>query len=159
MEINTQNIEALMRVQEQQAQRKPGDVTQDFNTLLFQELSADTLDGTAPVPGAPQAQMISQILLDKSGQNTDTAAINAAFDQASGALDLWDTYAKTLGGGEASLRDAYSILEGIDTRVSRLRQDTAGLAGRNSGLDEVLNQLEILTATEKFKFNRGDYSI
>lgn len=158
MEINTQNIEALMRVQEQQAQRKTGEASQDFNTLLFQELSADSMGGAASVPGTPQAQMISQILLD-SGQHTDTSSRNAAFDQASGALDLWDAYARSIGGGQASLRDAYSILEGIDSKVSRLRQDTAGLQGRNTGLDDVLNQLEIMTATEKFKFNRGDYNI
>ena len=42
MEVNTQNIEALMRVQEQQAQRKTGEASRDLNTLLFQELSADS---------------------------------------------------------------------------------------------------------------------
>ena len=40
--------------------------------------------------------------------------------------------------------------------MTRLREDTAGVRGKNPGLDSLLNELEVLTATEIFKFNRGD---
>ena len=156
MEINTQQIENLLKTQEQQAQRKTGETSQDFGAMLYSQLAGNAQNEIAPLSGAPQAEMISQILLDKS--SLDYTALNSAFEQASSALDLWDNYAQAIGQDQSSLRDAYSILQGIDSKVAQLRQDTAGMAIRHSGLDDVLNQLEILTTTEKFKLNRGDYN-
>lgn len=156
MEINTQQIEALLKTQEQKAQRKTGETGQGFEAVLSQQMAAEAQGEVTPPSAAPQAEMISQILLDKSG--LDYAALNSAFDQASGALDLWDSYARSIRQDQTSLRDAYSILEGIDSKVSQLRQESASMNIRHSGLDEVLSQLEILSATEKFKLNRGDYS-
>lgn len=157
MEINTQQIENLLKTQEQQAQRKLGETGQDFGAILSTRLAADGGSEITPVAGAGQAEMISRILLDNS--SLDSNALNSAFDQASGALDLWDNYTRTLGQDQSSLRDAYSILEGIDSKIAQLRHDTAAMKIRHSGLDEMLNQLEILATTEKFKLNRGDYNV
>lgn len=170
MEINAEQLEALLRVQEQQAQNacKPaGQQRGVFDAILTQQLSEqESAAATAsPIPPGTQAALYSQMLLNGVGtsqaNDPDTAVMQAAFDQASGTLDLWDTYAKTLGSSptDTSLREAYALLKGIDSEVTRLRQDTAGVRGKNPGLDDVLNELEVLTATEKFKFNRGDYLI
>ncbi|MDE5879505.1 MAG: hypothetical protein K2G99_05735 [Desulfovibrio sp.] len=168
MEINAEQLDALLRVQEQQAQgtRKTAGQPGVFDALLTQQLAGQDAGTTAqagPLPPGAQAALYSQILLNGVGASEatdpDTAVFQAAFDQASGTLDLWDTYAKTLGSSptNSSLREAYALLEGIDSEVTRLRQDTAGVRGKNPGLDSLLNELEVLTATEKFKFNRGDY--
>ena len=109
--------------------------------------------------------MISQMLLNGAGQsqaaNPDAEILQEAFNQASGTLDLWDSYAKTLGSssGAGSLRDAYALLQGIDSQVAQLKQGTADVRGQNPGFDSLLNELEVMTATEKFKFNRGDYNV
>ena len=81
----------------------------------------------------------------------------AAFDQASGVLNLWDQYSQILGGAstDASLRQAWTVLEGLDQNISQLRANP--IAGSNAAFDGLLNELEIMAATEKFKFNRGDY--
>lgn len=168
MEINAEQLEALLRIQEQQAQnaRKSTARPGAFDAILGQQMAGagEASTGASPLPpGAAQATLFSQILLNGAepdqASDPDAAVLEAAFTQASGTLDLWDSYAKTLGSSAAggSLRDAYALLEGIDSQVAQLRQNTAGLRGRSSGLDAMLNELEVLTATEKFKFNRGDY--
>lgn len=167
MEINAEQLEALLRVQEQQAQtaRKPTGQPGVFDALLTEQLAGQDngAAATSPLPPGAQAALYSQILLNGVGASEatdpDTAVFQAAFDQASGTLDMWDMYAKTLGSSptDSSLREAYALLEGIDSEVSKIRQDTAGVRGKNPGLDGLLNELEVLTATEKFKFNRGDY--
>ncbi len=171
MEISTEQLEALLRQQEQQAtaarrQAGPGD---GFEALLAQQLGggaewANAAGGLLP-PGAAQAGLISQMLLNGAEQeqtsDPDAQILQEAFAQASGTLDLWDSYAKTLGSSAdgGSLRDAYALLQGIDSQVARIRQNTVGVRGKNPGFDSLLNELEVMTATEKFKLNRGDYSV
>lgn len=97
---------------------------------------------------------------ENSAVNPDEDLLQEAFAQASGTLDLWDSYVNALGkpGAGESLRDAYSLLQGIDSKVAELKQGTVGVRGQNPGFDSLLNELEVMTATEKFKFNRGDYN-
>ena len=161
----------MLSKQEQQAtaalrQAGPGD---GFEALLAQQLGggaewANAAGGLLP-PGAAQAGLISQMLLNGAEQeqtsDPDAEILQEAFAQASGTLDLWDSYAKTLGSSAdgGSLRDAYALLQGIDSQVARIRQNTVGVRGKNPGFDSLLNELEVMTATEKFKLNRGDYSV
>ncbi len=170
MEINTEQLEALLRQQEQQATtacRQTGR-SGGFDAILAQQLGGaeqtNVAGGLLP-PGAAQAGLISQMLLNGAEQSQaadpDAEILQEAFTQASGTLDLWDSYAKTLGSSAdgGSLRDAYALLEGIDSQVAQLKQGTAGVRGKNPGFDSLLNELEVMTATEKFKFNRGDYNV
>ena len=109
--------------------------------------------------------MISQMLLGATGGADETNptedVLQDAFNQASGTLDMWDSYVSTLGnaGKNGSLRQAYALLQGIDGQVASLKENTAGLRGQNAGLDTLVNNLEVLATTEKFKFNRGDYNV
>lgn len=162
MEINTQQMEALLHLQEQQAQlpRKQQNPSTGFESVLARQMGLDAgpaanaaLQGASPV--------FSPLMLDNSAANRaadpDTALLLEAFDQASGALDMWDSYKRTLAGSatDSALRDAWGMLQGIDAQVSQMRDNP--LRSQNAGLDSLLNELEVLTATEKFKFNRGDY--
>ena len=107
--------------------------------------------------------MISQMLLGTTQTepaDIDEDVIQSAFSQASGTLDMWDSYVNALGssGQGGSLREAYSLLQGIDGQVAALKTNTAAVRGQNTGLDSLVNELDVMTATEKFKFNRGDYN-
>lgn len=62
-------------------------------------------------------------------------------------------------GDQGSLKQAYELLQGIDGQVAALKDSTTTLRGQSSGFDSLLNELEVLTTTEKIKFNRGDYLI
>lgn len=164
MEINTQQVEALLHLQEQgRMPRKQSDTPTGFENLLNQKLDENAARGI-PNPGlmgVNRPDLYSQIMVDSPSDKTDldpdSAVMMAAFEQASGALDLWDSYTQTLGTSttDTALRDAWGLLEGIDSQISQLRANP--LRGRSSALDSILNELEVLTATEKFKFNRGDY--
>lgn len=178
MKIKNEQLEALLRQQEQSSGtiRKSGGQGSGFEAALAEQLglvdggASSTAEGTLPVGGmqtaqASQASMISQMLLGATGQ-TDEAnptedVLQEAFTQASGTLDMWDSYVSTLGdaGNNGSLRQAYALLQGIDGQVASLKENTAGLRGQNPGLDTLVNNLEVLATTEKFKFNRGDYNV
>lgn len=168
MEINTQHLEALFQLQEQQTQvpRKLQGQPKGFEELLNTQLNGKpensrNLDDLALREA--QASMLSQVVTPDAEENAlanpDEAVIQAAFDQASGTLDLWDKYARTIGASPAptALRDAWTLLEGIDAQVSQMRANP--IMGKNEGLNSLLNELEIMATTEKFKFNRGDYLI
>ncbi len=175
MKIKNEQLEALLRQQEQSSGtiRKSGGQSSGFEAALAEQLglvdggASSTAEGTLSVGGmqASQASMISQMLLGATGQ-TDEAnptedVLQEAFTQASGTLDMWDSYVSTLGdaGKNGSLRQAYALLQGIDGQVASLKENTAGLRGQNPGLDTLVNNLEVLATTEKFKFNRGDYNV
>lgn len=168
MKVNSQAIESLLQQQEQTATRRTGGDNSAFEAALAQELGSSEATVAAampPMPGAGRAGLISRMLLgdteESSALTPDEAVFEEAFSQASGALDLWDSYTQALGSSraETSLRDAYALLEGIDSTVSNLREGTSSLRGQNPGFDSLLNELEILTTTEKIKFNRGDYLV
>ena len=112
---------------------------------------------TLPPPGAGQAGLVSSLLMN--GNTGGTASVDQVCTQASGALDMWDDYITRLGdSSEGSLRGAYAVLEGLDEQVSALRRDTQSMNGQHPELDSLVNELAVMTTTEKFKFNRGDYA-
>lgn len=167
MEINTNQLEALRQLQEQTAPmpRKNSGQTSDFDAVLKQHMGSGLAAGIgeSSIAANEQAQVYNNILLNR-GENTneitdpDTAVLMAAFDQASGTLDLLDSYAQTLGTSTngTALRDAWGLLQGIDDQVAQLAANP--VRAKSPALDSILNELEILTAAEKVKFNRGDYN-
>lgn len=166
MDINVQQLEGMLHLQEQQAQlqrKNPGLTGTGFDALLAQQLGAGAEQAVFDPAVTANAGLYNQIKLSETESvseiDPDMAVYQAAFDQASGALDLWDNYARTLGASTSNtaLRDAYAMLEGIDGQVSLLKASPA--AGKSAALDAIINELEVLSATEKFKFNRGDYQI
>lgn len=170
MKVTNDQLEALFRQQGQtsgagRAQAASGGFEAALNEQLGLE-SSETASAlsTAASGQASQASMISQMLLGVSQTepaNADEDVIQSAFTQASGTLDMWDSYVNALGASEqgGSLRDAYALLQGIDGQVSSLKASTAGVRGQNAGLDSLVNELDVMTTTEKFKFNRGDYTV
>ena len=163
MEINTQQMEALLHLQEQQAQlpRKQANSGTGFEEILSQQIGLDTT-----MPGADPRLLGMQGLYPPLGvqgsdspaaTDADTAVLLEAFDQASGTLDMWENYKNTLATSstDTALRDAWAMLQGIDAQVTQMRGNP--LRATSQELDSLLNELEIMTATEKFKFNRGDY--
>ena len=166
MEINTQQMEVLLHLQERQTStpRKGESSGHGFEALLNEQLAnSQSIDPSGNMPGAVEAHpllygqfLMNNAELDSNG-NRSVAALQSAFDQTSGALDMWDQYASILGGStsDSALRDAYSLLEGIDSRVSQLKNNST--IGNDTELNGIVNELDIMTAIEKFKFNRGDY--
>ncbi|MDR1857678.1 MAG: hypothetical protein LBR22_11115 [Desulfovibrio sp.] len=174
MRIQSDPLNALQTEQSSQSD-KSSSAASAFAELLNETLAAKedkaSAGPVAPPPAPPTSGLISQMLLgvDEATQSTEVEVtqsteaeedlLQEAFAQASGALDMWDTYAQSLKTPGGTLRDSYALLEDIDSTVSGLRQDTAALREQSPAMDSLLNELEIMTLTEKIKFNRGDYLV
>ena len=170
MKVTNDQLEALLRQQSQSSGSTRPQKTQagGFEAALTEQLGLDNAVASSTFPTAAagqtsQASMISQMLLGTTQAepaDMDDDVIQSAFSQASGTLDMWDSYVNALGssGQGGSLREAYSLLQGIDGQVAALKTNTAAVRGQNTGLDSLVNELDVMTATEKFKFNRGDYN-
>lgn len=168
MKIGTEQLEALQR-QEQTQKKTTGGVTStgDFGALLSQELAGTEASQSAVTVAPPGAAGIDPLLMASSvgsvdgvdATSTDATGLDEAMAQLDGLLDNWDAYARELGQGASSsgLRGAYSMLQGIDSSLRDLKQTMPNLSD-HEGLAAVVNELEVMAATEKFKFNRGDYA-
>ncbi len=169
MNIHTEQIGALLSQQELQAKKASSTVAGsglDFaTTFAKQAVLGDAENGiqsTASVPMV-QASVVQQMLLNGVDANTtsqtNTTSTGQALEQAAGALDMWESYAQKLRmpDSDGNLRDAYALLEGIESQVSTLKTENSAVLEQNPELASLVNELEIMSTTEKFKFNRGDY--
>lgn len=166
MKINNQHLEALRQVQEQSqktgAAKSSG--VEDFAKTLAQELGA--AEGAGNVAGAARQVSSGELAAGlginlpsaAAGVDADAADAAEAMAQLSGLLDGFDAYAQVLGnGGEQNLKAAYTALEQLSGTVGALKGSLSDTAAKYPGLNDVLNELEVLAHTEQFKFNRGDY--
>ena len=169
MKVTNDQLEALLRQQSQTPGTTRAQTAQGgFEAALSEQMGLENAVASSAFPTtaagqASQASMISQMLLGSTQSESvdvDEDVIQSAFSQASGTLDMWDSYVNALGssGQDGSLREAYSLLQGIDGQVSALKNSTASVRGQNAGLDSLVNELDVMTTTEKIKFNRGDYT-
>ncbi len=151
MKIQNDRIEGFLpqeHTQKTTADRKA------FEEMLSQQLGQG--QNTAPSISGMQNLDALMIMGGTGLEGTaEDAELAGLFTQAEELLGDWEAYAKTLGAGQD--KAAWSQLAGLDTRIQGLRGEVGQLGSRGEGLDAVLNELEVLTATEKFKFNRGDY--
>ena len=146
----------------------PGGQTKTSNAfddiLAEDQLRANAQSGgptaVTPPPGAGRTDLVRSMLLEGAEEGKPVGAgeavLGETFNQVAGALDVLDEYGASLGSAR-SLREAYSLLDDIDNRVAGLEKDADALRARYPALDSLLNELKILSVTEKIKFNRGDY--
>lgn len=167
MKISTEQLEALQRQESTQRKTTGGaGAVGDFGALLSQELGGTESAQSAASVVPPGAAGIDPMLMVSSAGDVDgvdavseSTGLDQAMEQLDGLLNNWDAYARELGQGASTggLRDAYSMLQGIDSSLRDLKQNMPNLSD-HEGLSAVVNELEVMAATEKFKFNRGDYA-
>ncbi|MDR2055803.1 MAG: hypothetical protein LBQ10_08055 [Desulfovibrio sp.] len=136
-----------------------------FDDILAEEQlranaeSGDSAAVPAP-PGAGRTDLIRSMLLGgaegEKPVSSEEAVLNEAFNQVAGTLDVLDKYSISLGSARP-LREAYSLLDDVDGRVAGLEKGADTLRAQYPALDSLLNELKIISVTEKIKFNRGDY--
>lgn len=135
----------------------------DFAAVLSNELAQG--QGAATVlPGMQDVlPLIGLSESDAMGAHTQAGIFseqeNQFMDELGELLDVADSYVQALAGQgrENSLKSVYSILDSISQKTKELKGVLAGL-GDNPVLADIVNELEVMASTEKFKLNRGDYS-
>ncbi len=165
MDIRTEQLQALLKQQEFQT-KKSSSTQNESGEGFAAVLEQASLGGTendvkaTPTPPGAQASLVGQMLLvDAENISVEQTMTNdAAYDSAAIAMDKWESYVNTLRTPrEGNLRDAYNALEDVASHVQTLKQQSEPLLKQNDNLAGIVNELDILTTTEKFKFNRGDY--
>jgi len=164
MKVRVEQLKALL--QQEQAVPKAQPKGEGFEAMLAQELrqSGGGTQGVLPPPPGTQAGVVSQMLLEAASGQAESVdpfedALRQSFQQASGLLDSVNAYVDALSarGADGNLKAIYPLLEGLERQMGVLKQGAAPLEAKHAGLASLINELEVLTTTEKFKFNRGDY--
>ena len=161
MKIQNDQLTALQQTAAKSAGVK--DNSDAFASLLAKEVGDDQSSQGSGLAAPPLAGYAA---LDMSGlQDTDSVEASGQFSEQEQAvmknmdslLAKWEDYADQLasGSGGDSLKQAYGVLQNIETGVKQLKDDLPSDA--NAGLGSLVNELEVMTVTEKIKFNRGDY--
>ena len=156
MQIRPDQIEG---VQSEQSQRKDKakQPEQAFGDILNQEVARE--DAPANVQSIAPPMIVNPLIAagaSGSVQSTSTDVSEVA-EEVESILDMWDSYAATLGNTEAGLKSAYGTLDEIADQVATLKAEQPNLGAAHPGLKSIVDELETLAATEQFKFNRGDY--
>lgn len=160
MKIQANQLDALLR--QDQLTKTSSQPRESFDSLLNQEISQGTNDITQmlPPPGAGTIDplMLSSLEETSSADSVDNELVAALMGQADGALSTLDAYAKTLNSTKVPARNSWELLGSLDTQIAAMRGNLGKMSTTASqGLDSMVNELEVIAATEKFKFNRGDY--
>ena len=159
MKINTEQLNALMQEQTKKSSQQQG--APGFEDLLTQEMQKS--QSSASASGMGQTVPLSQpgvlginALLQSQGVEASNGQ-QEIMETMTGVLDQWDSYVEKLGSSGTTLRSAYSDLQDITQKMSKLK-DTSGPENMPPGLEALRNEMEVLATTETFKLNRGDYS-
>lgn len=151
-----QQIEAARQAQNQN-KKVDLNAKNGFDALLGQEVQkADNSAQQVAAPAIGQTLFVNPLLQTEAVTGVQTAASEPT-EQVEEMLDKWDAYAEALQkeGGQG-LKKAWNMLEDISQSAQNLK-GSLGETGQSSDLASLVNELDAMAATEKFKFNRGDY--
>ncbi len=163
MKIQNDPLHALL--EQGEAHRKPKVDGEGFEALLNQQLNqsqngaAAAFAATAEQNSAALAMQIraSQELSGMAGTNEAAQDGDFVFERMNSLLDKWDMYSGSMARpGAANLKQMYGLLEGMSDELQSIKGSAANLDG-NPALAGLVNELDVLTTTERFKFDRGDY--
>lgn len=73
-----------------------------------------------------------------------------------GTTEEMDMYSASLQ-DPADLKQAWTSLSAMSQNISAMQKNYAKLSNQDSSIESMLNSLDVMTVTETYKFNRGDY--
>jgi len=159
MKIQTDQITPVQQTgTAQQAKNAPAT---SFGDILAKEVGASqqtsatqSLPPLGGVAGLAQA-MASQAVAKTTDVSSERQTV---MDNVDSILNQWEKYSGQLAGGSSTqLRQAYGTLENIQAGVQKLKDEHPSLDEHSPQLSSLVNELDVMTTTEKIKFNRGDY--
>ncbi len=156
MKITNDHVSAVE--QQQQAERAARQTAEGggFGELLAREMDEGA---TATDVGGVKPLGVNSLLLAQVPAVEQPQAEHTIMDSLDSLLNEWEEYAGQLEaqGASPDLKDAYRKLSQIGGEIERLKAENPDMAQRNPGLKSLVDELEVLSVTETFKFNRGDY--
>jgi len=163
MKINSDYLKALQQVSELKKQEVSGKSSGSvgFEDELLQALSGSAAKAAqaAEVLGAKDLGSVDLSLGGLVvGNSVKTDNGLQLMDEFARVLDSFDSYAQKIGArGPLDLKSAYAELEDVARGLGALKDKGVEQEQRLPGFQAMLNELEVMTTTERFKLNRGDY--
>lgn len=153
MKITPEQIAALQLQQQKNTVRSASG--EGFAQMLTQEMNSGTSAqgvsaATPTMPVAGLDQVLQAAMLNKPTEQT-------VMEKMDSLLSKWENYSQTLGAEEGSLREGYHLLADIRQNIQEVKNDLAANPASGQELQSMVEELDILTTTEEYKFNRGDY--
>ena len=152
LRVNPEQTDALQK-------QKAG--AEAFGDILAQEIKqAQGVTSDSSLVASQQNMAVNLGMLDSASPQLSEAlalSLQEASLQVEGLFSDMESYATQLrSDGMGSLREAYTMLQNMSESISRLKENSPGLS-QSPELAALVNELDVLTTTEMFKFNRGDY--
>lgn len=164
MKIQNELLGGIVSNEEQLEKTGSAQLETDFAALLAEELAqGQQKDGVL----AAIKEIVPLASLDGLEKSQPAAGFSPEedkfMDEVSELLGMVDSYGAALAGegneqAQANLKSVYSLLEAIGGKTEQLKGELAQV-GNNPVLSGILDELEVMAATEKFKLNRGDYAV
>jgi len=164
MKIQPDQINALTQdATEKSKAIRSGDAENPFGDILAKEVGA-AASRAAPSSAPPLSGGLVGVSglfgadeVESAGNLSEKE--RAVMENVDVLLNQWENYAEQLASGDegAGLKQAYGVLENIETGVKKIKDDLPGIGSASSDLESLVNELEVMAVTEKIKFNRGDY--
>ena len=158
MKINNEQLR-IMQENELRKTQQSGKPKGEFGDIFARQLgpvpSAASSAGATLLSVQPMAQLQG---VEQAAANQGILSSNEAATRMDGMFTSFERYAEQIAQGQTgSLREAYNLLQDVSGQIAGFKA-TFPDAGKNMPeLAALLNELDVLTTAETFKFNRGDY--
>ena len=162
MKINTELLKAVQE-QEINKNKSPEQAKQDFKQVLEKNMSSEqdankNQKSAAQMPGPNQLAALHAQIQTNSTSSVQSESIESSMrEKIDQVLSKWENYSQQLQSGDKSLKSSFNTLEEISENVRNLQSELSESSQQDQGIKSILDELEIMTVTEKVKFNRGDY--
>ncbi len=155
MKVRSEQLEQLLQIQNQIGHgTKVNQATSDFGAIFSEELSAEN---ASSVESVQTPKGIDPLLLLGNSTDASQMLLDDTVAQASMLLESFEDYSNGLNNPQMDMRSMWSSLTQMESDLSNLKANMQKLGSQGAGLEDIVNELEILTSTEKIKINRGDY--
>lgn len=154
MKIHPDQLQAIE--QEQAKSKAASKADKGFGDILSQELegneqTSETQSASLPPLGST---ISSNVLAAQATTGESSESGQEVMDRLENLLGEWDSYASNI--DSSDLKQANESLENIENEVASLKENLSSDT-TDEDTQSVLNEVELLATTERFKFNRGDY--
>ena len=149
MKINTQDLSGITQAQKTHQQNKSS--ASGFDEFLEKAMTPQSRQTTS-ANALPPLQSLSSLglAIPSCVDRTQTVKSIDSF------LNIMDAYERKMTDPQASLKDAYPLVQEMEKQTTELIPTLESLPDGDK-LKDILNQALVTSTVEIIKFNRGDY--
>ena len=160
MKITNEQLRIMQESELRKAQQQ-GKPSGEFGELLARHLDEGQAQSAVSPAGTSFTPVQNAVQLpgaEQAAATTGSLSSNDAAIRMDGMFSSFERYAEQLAQGQTgSLREAYNLLQDVSGQIAGFKAEFPNAGEDMPEMTALLNELDVLTTTETFKFNRGDY--